>query len=100
MISLLSLLSEIEIKNPNIIKLKDLEFDKDIQLPPISPGKNIPPADKQSFVFWKNTMEDYGYSNLILQKHLRSPKDYWWQTKFILTVPKLSNPENQKYWNS
>jgi len=104
MISLISLLKEIEIKPPGQIKLKDLEYDDDIDSSyPVAYRNDNNLIRKvigeKEFYWWKYDMiHTYG-SNLILLKLPNSNKKYWVHGKYKLEVTKTSNPENQKYWN-
>ena len=99
MTSLISLLKEIGFKTGQIY-LKDLEYDKDIDLYyPIYKELIRKVTGREAFDWWKKDMvRTYG-PNLIIYKRFNPNKEYWYQGKYKLEVAKTSNPENQKYWN-
>jgi len=101
MISLISLLKEIEIKPQGQIKLKDLEYDSNIDI--IYPGLRNRGKRKvnglKEFSWWKTDMLDSYGENLIFIKKPNLNKEFWYHGKYKLEIPNIPTPENQKWWN-
>lgn len=101
MISLINLLREIEIKPQGQIKLKDLEYDPNVDI--IYPGIHNRGKRRvngsEEFKWWKMDMLDGYGKNLIFIKRPNPDKKFWYHGKYKLEIPNISTPENQKWWN-
>lgn len=102
MSSLLSLLKEITFKNQNLIKLKNLEYDPNInrEYPVHWKLKLRTINDKQNFNWWKEDMISYYGEDLYLEKHVNKDKKFFYHGKYKLIVPKINTSENKRFWSN